>query len=132
MDTHFLGSGWGFPIHTNQRGGIRLDAAEEKIRQSIRIILGTAKGERVMHPDFGCDIHNYAFSTVNASTLTLMTSAVREALVYHEPRIEVLDVTAATARLGQGVLDLKIDYRVRATNTVSNLVYPFYLKDGGA
>ena len=132
MDTHFLGSGWEFPIHTNQRGGIRIAAAEEKIRQSIRIILGTAKGARVMRPDFGCDIHDYTFSVVNTSTLTLMTSAVREALVYHEPRIEVLDVSSATTRLGQGILDLRIDYRVRATNTESNLVYPFYLKDGGA
>jgi phage baseplate assembly protein W len=130
MDPRFLGNGWGFPIHTNQRGGIGLSEADEKIRQSILIILGTAKGERVMRPDFGCGIHDFVFSVVNASTLTLMTSAVKEALVYHEPRIEVRQVTASTTRLNKGVLEINIEYRVRATNTESNLVYPFYLKDG--
>ena len=130
MDPRFLGRGWNFPIHTNKRGGIGFSEADEKIRESILIILGTAKGERVMRPDFGCDIHEYTFSVVNASTLTLMTSSVKEALVYHEPRIDVLQVTASTALIDKGVLELSIEYRVRATNTESNLVYPFYLKDG--
>ena len=83
-----------------------------------------------MRPDFGCDIHDYTFSVVNASTLTLMASSVKEALIYHEPRIEVRDVAAATSRLAHGVLEFRIEYRVRATNTATNLVYPFYLKDG--
>lgn len=130
MDPQFLGRGWGFPISAGKQGGIELSEAEEKIRQSILIILGTAKGERVMRPEFGCGIHDYTFSVVDTATLTLMTSTVKEALIYHEPRIDVLHVGASTADLDKGILEFSIDYRVRATNTESNLVYPFYLKDG--
>jgi phage baseplate assembly protein W len=130
MDATFLGSGWKFPIVVSDKGGIAVSTAEEKIRESIRIILSTVKGERAMRPDFGCDIHRFTFSVVNASTLTLMRSAVREALVYLEPRIEIINVTTSTVRLNQGILEFDIHYRVRATNTQSNLVYPFYLKDG--
>ncbi len=128
----FLGSGWHFPPRISGRGGVDLTKDDEKIRQSIRIILETARGERVMRPDFGCGIHDYVFATINAATINTIRQAVREALILWEPRIEVLRVALAVDRGGsdfsQGVLAIAIDYRVRATNSEFNLVYPFYLK----
>ena len=85
-----------------------------------------------MRPDFGCGIHDYVFATINAATINTIRQAVREALILWEPRIEVLRVALAVDRGGsdfsQGVLAIAIDYRVRATNSEFNLVYPFYLK----
>jgi len=127
MGREFLGKGWTFPIAVDERGGISLSQYEQKIRQSILLILMTAKGERVMRPDFGCGIHDLVFSVINSSTLTLIQSGVREALVLWEPRIEVLAVEISKERLGDGILDIGINYRIRQTNTEFNLVYPFYL-----
>ncbi len=131
MAKESLGRGWKFPIKVDTRGGIALSKYEEKIRESIMIILSTAKGERVMRPDFGCDIHDFTFSIINISTLTMIKSAVREALLLWEPRIEVLDVETATEKINDGILLISVDYKIRTTNTEFNLVYPFYLKPGG-
>jgi phage baseplate assembly protein W len=131
MANNILGKGWKFPVEIDTRGGIALSQYEEKIRESIIIILGTAKGERVMLPDFGCGIHDLVFSVVNTSTLTLIESTVKEALVLWEPRIEVLSVRISKERLKDAILDIGIDYRVRRTNTEFNLVYPFYLQSEG-
>ncbi len=131
MSDKFFGRGWKFPITIDERGGIALSEYEKKIRESILIILSTAKGERVMRPDFGCDIHDFAFSVINTSTLTLIKSAVKEALLLWEPRIEVLDVETFTEKINDGILSIKINYKIRTTNTVFNMVYPFYLKSGG-
>ncbi len=127
----FLGSGWYFPPRI-RRGSVDLTKDDEKIRQSIRIILETARGERVMRPDFGCGIHDYVFAAINASTINTIRQAVREALIRWEPRIEVLRVAIADDQGGsdvsRGILAVNIDYRVRATNSEFNLVYPFFLK----
>jgi uncharacterized protein len=129
----FLGRGWSFPPRFDA-GGIALSAREEKIAQSIRIILGTAPGERVMRPDFGCGINRYVFEVVNASVLNGIRQAVREALILWEPRIEVLGVEVREEEFGgqtsRGTLLVSIDYRVRATNSTLNLVYPFFLRGG--
>lgn len=130
MKTDVLGSGWCFPVQIDTRGGVAVAEYEEKVKQSIRIILGTAKGERVMRPDFGCGIHDFVFSVIDTSTLTMIKSAVREALVLWEPRIELLDVTASLDGMPKGRLNIQVNYRVRATNTEANLVYPFYVNDG--
>lgn len=127
MSREFLGTGWGFPVETDESGGFVAVDGEQDIEQSIRLVLGTAKGERVLQPRFGCGIHDYVFAAVNTSTLTLIESAVREALVRWEPRIEVLDVTARRSELDAGRLPISIDYRVRNTNAEGNLVFPFYL-----
>lgn len=131
MAKEFLGKGWKFPLEIDKRGGVALSQYEDKIRESILIILGTAKGERVMRPDFGCDIHDFAFSVLNTSTLTLIQSSVKEALVLWEPRIEVLSIEIFKERLNEGILLISIDYKVRKTNTEFNLVYPFYLEPKG-
>ncbi len=131
MAKETLGVGWKFPCKINERGGVALSQYEEKVKESIRIILGTAKGERVMRPEFGCGIHDFVFATIDTSTLTLIRSSVKEAMIMWEPRIEVLDVGTSTERMSEGLLIIWIDYRIRATNTEFNLVFPFYLKPGG-
>lgn len=131
MPKNILGSGWKFPVSLNEKDGVTVSRHEEKIKESIFIILDTAKGERVMRPDFGCDIHDYVFSVVNATTLTQIETAVKEALILWEPRIEVLGIQSSMEKLNRGILNIGIAYKVRYTNTAFNLVYPFYLKSEG-
>lgn len=126
MADEFLGVGWGFPIAITE-GTLEPAVYDESIRQSIRIILETARGERVMRPDFGCGIHERVFAVNDALTRTVVTDDVREALMRWEPRIEVLQVAATSGGAADEVLDISIDYRVRATDNRFNLVYPFYL-----
>ena len=125
-----LGTGWRFPIQLDGRGAVATAEDEEKIRQSIHIILSTAKGERVMRPDFGCDIHEFVFASMDRTTCTMIESSVREALVMWEPRIDVESVRVSTERYEHGVLDIALTYRIRATNTEFNLVYPFHHQGG--
>ncbi|SRR5713101_788980 len=125
-----LGSGLAFPIRIDHSGGLAVIGHEEKVRQAIKMILSTAKGERVMRPDFGCDIHAFVFTTLDITNLTLMKSAVREALVRWEPRIEVNDVTVKPDLVREGQLQISVNYTIRQTNFQDNLVYPFYLQPG--
>jgi phage baseplate assembly protein W len=127
MPKYFLGKGWSFPVQVGAGGALALAEYEEKVRQSVWIILGTSKGERVMRPDFGCGIYDLVFSTVTPDTVGRVSQAVRQALLFFEPRINVLDVRVR-AEDGNRVLLIVIDYEVRATNNVFNLVYPFYLE----
>jgi uncharacterized protein len=129
----FLGTGWAFPVRlTRTTGLIESVSFEEDIRQSIRIILSTSKGERVMRPDFGCGIHDLVFQAVSTQLITRIKREVQDALRTHEARIEVEQVEVETARLFDGRLDVVIDYRVRATNQPGNYVYPFYFKEAAA
>src|SRR5262245_39730126 len=102
-------------------------AADEGIPQAIWIILGTAPGERVMRPDFGCRIHNLIFALSNATTLGLIEFEVRQALLRWEPRINVLNVRVTADSKGERLF-VDLDYESRATNSRFNLVYPFYLE----
>jgi len=130
MAKEFLGVGWKFPVQATPAGRIALSQYEEDIQEAIWIILGTAMGERVMRPDFGCGIHDLVFAPINTATLTLVENSVREALTVYEPRIELLQVKVTAERAEEGKLLVSIDYRVRSTNNRFNLVYPFYLKEG--
>jgi phage baseplate assembly protein W len=132
MSKPFLGIGTGFPLALDAKAhGVIRAEYEESVRQSILMILGTAKGERVMRPDFGCGIHDLVFATMSASTIGRIDREVHEALLRHEPRIDVLAVNVTPDSTG-GVLLIDIEYEVRATNTAFNLVYPFYLQGAGA
>jgi len=130
MAREFLGRGWKFPVGVDSKGRIDMSEYEQDIREAIWLILSTAKGERVMRPDFGCGIHDFVFASVNTSNIGLMESSVREALTIWEPRIELKDVSVSTERASEGQLLVSIDYRVRSTNNEFNLVYPFYLTEG--
>jgi phage baseplate assembly protein W len=128
-DADFLGSGWKFPISIKD-GKIISSGGYDSIRESIMIILGTAKGERVMRPDFGCGINELVFAPNNTSTATLITFYIKEALLKWEPRIELLNVNAEPDETEPNQLIITIDYMVKTTNTKDNLVYPFYLERG--
>jgi uncharacterized protein len=130
MAKEFLGVGWTYPVKTRLNGDIAMSQFEDDIREAILIILGTAKGERVMRPDFGCGIHDLVFAPINTATITLVENSVREALTVYEPRIELIKVEAVSDRAAEGKLLVNIDYRVRSTNSRFNLVFPFYLKEG--
>lgn len=128
----FLGRGWAMPVQIEPRTGFVASAAyEEDIRQSILIILETAPGERVMRPNFGCGIHELVFAAVDSTTLQQIRSTVEEALRRCEARIDVLGVAVDEAATFDGKLLVEIEYRVRSTNQVGNLVFPFYFREGG-
>lgn len=137
MTADFLGIGWAFPSGVGKNGTVAMSSYEDNIRESIRIILGTAKGERVMRPDFGCGIHELVFAKNNQATAGMAAYHVEQALIRWEPRIELIRVGASPVRGGNGgtsgrgdQLVISIEYRVIATNTIFNLVYPFYLTEG--
>jgi len=128
----FLGRGWAMPVELDPRTGLVASVAyEEDIRQSIRIILETAPGERVMRPNFGCGIHDLVFSVVDSTAIQQIRSTVEEALRRCEARIDVLDVTVEEAATREGKLLVQVEYRVRRTNQTGNLVFPFYFREGG-
>ena len=106
---------------------IPLAGGEDKIRQSIWLILSTSPGERPMRPTFGCGVHDLVFDTIDAAMVGRMETAIRTALDRWEPRVEVQRIDFDLGAVNQGRLDITIGYRVRATNHQRNLVYPFYV-----
>ena len=130
MSQDFLGIGWKFPVGIDEAGEVALSRYEDSVRESVLIILRTARGERQMRPDFGCDIHRLVFAENNMVTAGLARHSVEQALTRWEPRIEMLAVRAAPDPDERNILRVAIEYRVIATNNVFNLVYPFYLTEG--
>ena len=134
MDEHkdFLGRGWAMPVSVDPQSGLIATAEyEEDIRQAIRIILETAPVERVMRPNFGCGIHDLVFEAIDSTALQRIRSEVEDALRRYEARIDVLDVAADEDATSEGMLLVELEYRVRRTNQVGNLVFPFYYREGG-
>jgi len=128
----FLGRGWNRPVEVDPRTGHVASAAyEEDIRQSILIIVQTTPGERVMRPNFGCGIHELVFTAVDSTAIQRIRSEVQEALRRCEARIEVLAVNVEESPDVLGQLLIELEYRVRKTNQVGNLVFPFYFREGG-
>jgi phage baseplate assembly protein W len=128
----YLGRGWAFPVKVDEKGGvIRLSEYERDIRESIWIILSTSKGERVMRPDFGCGIHDLVFEVINTTTMTEIENNVRQALAVFEPRIDVLKLGVLSDGGLEGKLRISLDYQIRGTNNLLNLVYPFYVGGRG-
>lgn len=126
----FLGTGMKFPVETRENE-IATASDDDLIRESVLIILGTAKGERVMRPDFGCGIHELVFAPNSTSTAALVAFHVKEALLQWEPRIEVVDVNAVSDSQDPSRLNINVEYNIKKSNTKRNLVYPFYLEAAG-
>jgi phage baseplate assembly protein W len=122
-----LGSGVAFPLQVDRRGGIALAHDETDVDQAIHLILGTAPGERPMRPEFGCGVHDFVFDTIDAGTVARMETEIRSALDRWEPRIEVSGLDFDLDGVDRGELLINIAYRLRATNHMRNLVYPFYV-----
>ena len=127
----FLGTGLAFPVELDELGQLPYASGEAKVQQSVLIILGTARGERVMRPDFGSRLHELVFEPINTSTKTRVAQYVTEAIAAWEPRVDLLAVNVTEDAVTMGKLLVDIEYRIRATNSTFNMVYPFYLREGG-
>jgi hypothetical protein len=128
-DSTFLGTGWGFPPEFGPRG-VRMSDGEDDVREALRILLSTKPGERVMHPAYGCGLHQMVFEAVNESTIAEIKDVVERAVLFFEPRVTLVAVTVDTRDLDEGLLGIGLDYVIRTTNSRSNMVYPFYIAEG--
>ena len=120
----FVGRGLAFPFRVDHRGSLAMTDGE--VSDSIRMVLMTARGERVMRPEFGCRIWDLLFEPINANTMGRMVEAVREAVGQWEPRVTLDDVRVYPDPSIDGAVKIELDYRIRATNDRRNLVFPFY------
>src|ERR687892_708914 len=122
-----LGSGIAFPLQVDRRGGVALASDETDVDQAIHLILGTARGERPMRPEFGCGIHDYVFASPDATTAGLLADEVERALARWEPRIEVDGVTVTSDPGDPATLYIDVRYTILGSNDPRNLVFPFYV-----
>lgn len=130
-ESSFLGTGWRFPPAFDAHGQSTMMATgKEDIDQSLMVLLSTRPNERLMHPDFGCALHAMVFETVEEAGLTRMRDAIQKAVLFFEPRIDLENISFDQAEVAQGLLRISLSYRIRETNSRSNLVYPFYFSEG--
>jgi phage baseplate assembly protein W len=127
LSDEFIGRGWAFPIETDATGAIALVERARELEVSMRLILGTAYGERPMRPEFGCAIHEYVFASVNATTAGRIAYEVKMSLTRWEPRVEVIEVVVTYETEQPGTMYIDIRYVERETNDPRNLVFPFYV-----
>ena len=126
-DPTFIGRGFSWPMAVDHTGGIRLTEPIEDIERSMRIILLTAPGERIMRPKFGCRIWDLLFEPITPNLMGQVIEAVKEALAQWEPRVDVRNVVPSAEGRDGGLINVRIEYLVRTTNDHRNLVFPFYL-----
>lgn len=128
--TDFIGRGWAFPLRTGVTGGIALVSREREIEEAIRLVIGTAPGERPMRPEFGCRIHDFVFGSADGATAAAISAEVTESLHRWEPRIIVDEVVVSFAEDDPSLLYIDVRYSIRRTNSHHNLVFPFYVIPG--
>lgn len=130
-DKEFLGSGWSFPpAFDKEKRTVKLTHNREDIERSLEILLGTRKGERIMRPEYGCNLDEMVFESFNLSLKTYLADLVETAILYHEPRIEPLNINIDETFIYEGRLMIEIEYLIRTTNSRFNKVFPFYLEEG--
>lgn len=127
----FLGRGWDFPPSFGNQGATvgMLDTYDD-IQSSLGILLGTATGERVMQPNFGCNMDELVFESLDVTLKTFMKDKIFTAILYHEPRVNLLDVIFHEQQINEGLILIEIVYQVRGTNSRTNMVYPFFKSEG--
>lgn len=131
FEKNFLGTGFSFPLGVSPTTGrVAESSLEESIKQGIYIILMTRKGERVMRPNFGCGIFDFAFESLDFTIASQMETTIKDALVLFEPRIRDVTVKVTQDDTAEGKVLIDLSYIVRSTNNPYNLVYPFYLSEG--
>jgi uncharacterized protein len=127
----FLGTGWGFPPRFNKfMHTVEMVSDEEDIKESIRIILGTYPGERIMQPKFGCYMRDWSFENIDTELLMKINAEIKRALLNFEPRVIFIDSKVVERDDLNGFLLIEINYKIIITNTRHNIVYPFYIKEG--
>ena len=126
----FLGTGWSFPPTFAERGSaVEMVSGADDIHQSLQILLATRLGERVMQDDFGCDLTSLLFEEIDQGLINTLTGMISDAILYHEPRIELDRVDISEDQATAGLLLISLDYTIRNTNSRFNFVYPFYLNE---
>lgn len=126
----FLGKGWAFPpSFVRGSNTVSMVSKEEDIRQSLGILLSTSLGERFLQPTYGCNLHDYLFESLNASMKRYLEDLIETAILFHEPRIK-LDKIIMHPKPVEGLILFELHYWIRMTNSRTNYVYPFYLKEG--
>jgi uncharacterized protein len=129
-DKAFLGTGWGFPpTFSKASRSVQLVSAEDDICQSLQILLSTSLGERVMQPNYGCNLQNFLFEPLSPTITSSIKEQLRTSILYHEPRILLNGLDLSLDEQLQGRVNLTIDYTIINTNSRFNLVYPFYLEE---
>ena len=131
MSRAFLGKGWRFPILPDDNGQLGYSSGPENIEHSLKVLLLTSLGERVMRYDFGCQAASFVFAPGSHRFLRLLENSIRDSVRDWEPRIELLEVLAETDPDEEERVNVSIAYRIRATNTQFNLVFPYYLDSNG-
>lgn len=127
----FLGTGWSFPPAFNEENyGIEVVSEEEDIRQSLHLLLSTSPGERLMNPDYGCDLQRMVFDSIDASTISEIKDLIGTAILYFEPRVTLEDIIVDIKRETEGLMDITLIFTIRKINVRSNIVYPFYFIEG--
>ena len=133
VDKAFLGVGWGFPPEFHRHAdalGVKMVTEEDDIAESLGILLSTSPGERLMQPSYGCGLYTMVFETINQSTITRLKDLIERAVLFFEPRVTLESIDIDTENVLEGVLKIRLNYRVRKTNSRSNIVYPFYYLEG--
>ena len=133
IDKAFLGVGWSFPPEFHKHSGrvsLKRVSEEEDIRESLTILLSTMPGERIMQPAYGCRLKAMLFESVNESTVTEIKDVIERAVLFFEPRITLENINVDAENVYEGMINIRLDYIIRTTNTRSNVVYPFYFIEG--
>lgn len=130
-DPGFLGRGWAFPPRINAHSGnIEMVEANDDIIESLRILMSTRPGERIMQPDYGCRLHDMVFENTDAVTRSGIETAIRQAILFFEPRITVQSINVGLDNWLEGRLQISLEYTVDQSNSRSNMVFPFYIGEG--
>jgi len=129
-DRPFLGRGWAFPPTFGAGGAdVEMVAGEDDVQESLRVLLATTPGERVMQESFGCDMDRLVFEQLDQSFINAVTGLVTNSILDYEPRVDLNKVDVDQSDAIEGLLLISIDYTIRSTNSRFNMVYPFYLKE---
>jgi phage baseplate assembly protein W len=132
INKDIIGIGWSFPptfIKSGTTGDLIMTDGKKDIDNSLHILLNTAFGERVMRPEYGCDLHRFLFDPANANMQEYIRKIVEEAILYFEPRIRPENVKVDAGMINEGWLEINVEYTIKSTNSRSNYVYPFYIKE---
>jgi phage baseplate assembly protein W len=126
----FLGTGWSFPPEfTNGGRNVATVSGAEDVRQSLEILLGTRLEERILQEEYGSNLRDFVFGELNAGVVNSLRNMIAEAVLYNEPRVELNSVDLETDEEREGLVLIKLDYTIPASNTRFNMVYPFYLQE---
>ncbi len=128
--TDFIGKGWAFPIRVNARGGLSWSAGPPRLQEAIWLILKTGLGERLMRPQFGAPVTDFMFAPNSAVERAELAAAIRQALARFEPRIDLENVAVDAVPGAPSQVLVQVEYKIRSTNELFNVVYPLYLEEG--